>query len=56
MNFPHILSTICDTRLPILLSAVGIDLTLPIPWPYTSLGTLYLLLEPRLQTTLRFYL
>ena len=53
MNFPHILSTICDTHFPILLSAVGIDLTLPIPWPYTSLGTLYLLLEPRLQPTVR---
>ena len=28
-NFPDILSTICDTRLPIPLSAFGIDLTLP---------------------------
>ena len=29
MNFPDILSTICDTRLPIPLSAFGIDSTLP---------------------------
>ena len=48
MNFPDILSTTCDTRLPIPLSAFGIDLTLPLQWPDTSLGTLHLLLEPRL--------
>ena len=46
MNFPDILSTICDTRLPIPLSAFGIDLALPLQWPNTSLGTLHLLLEP----------
>ena len=54
MNFPDILSTICDTRLPIPQSAFGIDLTLPLPWPNTSLGTLHLLLEPRLHPTPRF--
>ena len=51
MNFPDILSTICDTRLPIPLSAFEIDLTLPLPWPDTTLGTLHLLLEPRLHLT-----
>ena len=30
MNFPDILSIICDTRMPIPLSAFGIDLTLPL--------------------------
>ena len=48
MNFPDILSTTCNTRLPVPLSAFGIDLTLPLQWPDTSLGTLHLLLEPRL--------
>ena len=48
MNFPYILSTTCDTRLPISLSAFGMDLTLPLRWPDTSLGTLHLLLEPQL--------
>ena len=31
--------------------AFGIDLTLPLPWPDTTLGTLHLLLEPRLHLT-----
>ena len=51
MNFPDILSTTRDTRLPIPLSAFRIDLTLPLKWPDTSLGTLHLLLEPRLHPT-----
>ena len=51
MNFPDILSTTCDTRLPIPLSAFGIGLTLPLQWPDTSLGTLHLLLEPQLYPT-----
>ena len=51
MNFPEILSIICDTRLPIPLSAFGIDLTLPLQWPDTTLGILHLLLEPRLHPT-----
>ena len=38
MNFPDVLRTVCGTRLPIQ-SAFGIDLTLPLPRPYTSLGT-----------------
>ena len=33
MNFPDILSTICDTRLPIPLSAFWIGLTLLLQWP-----------------------
>ena len=48
--FRH-LSTTCDTHLPIPLSAFGIDLTLPLQWPDTSLGTLHLLLEPQLYPT-----
>ena len=51
MNFPDILSTTCDTRLPIPLSAFGIGLTLLLQRPDTSLGILHLLLEPRLQPT-----
>ena len=51
MNFPDVFSTTCDTRLPIPLSAFGIDLTLPLQWPDTSLGTLHLLLEPQLYPT-----
>ena len=51
MNFPDILSTTCDRRLPIPLSAFGIDLTLPLQWANTSLGTLHLLLEPKLYPT-----
>ena len=51
MNFPDTLSAICGTRLPISLSAFGIDLTLPLPWPDTTLGTPYQLLEPRLHPT-----
>ena len=51
MHFLNILSTICDTRLPIPPSALGIDLTLPLQWPDTSLGTLHLLLEPQLYPT-----
>ena len=51
MNFPDILSTTCDTRLPIPPPAFGIDLTLPLQWPDTSLGTLHLLLEPQLYPT-----
>ena len=47
MNFPDIVSTTSGTRLPIPLSAFGIDLTLP----YTSLGILHLLLEPQLYPT-----
>ena len=39
MNFPDVLRTVCGTRLPIPQSAFGIDLTLPLPRPYTSLGT-----------------
>ena len=39
VNFPDVLRTICDTCLPILQSAFGIDSTLPLPRPYTSLGT-----------------
>ena len=54
MNFRDVLSTICATRLPIPLSAFGIDLTLPLPWPDTYFGTLHLLLEPRLHPTPRF--
>ena len=54
ITFIHILSTICDTRLLIPLSAFGIDLTLPLPWPDISFGTLHLLLEPRFHPTLRF--
>ena len=42
MNFPDILSTICDTRFPIPLSAFGIDLTLILQWPDTSLDTQHL--------------
>ena len=52
MNFPDVLPTICGTRLPIPLSASGIDLTLPLSWPDTFLGTLHLLMEPRLHPTL----
>ena len=52
MHFPDILYTLCDTRLLIPLSAFGIDLTLPIQWPDTSLETQHLLLEPRLHPTL----
>ena len=51
MNFPDILSTTCDTRLPIAPPAFGIDLTLPLQWPDTSLGTPHLLLEPQLYPT-----
>ena len=51
MNFPDILSTTYDTRLPIPLLAFGIGLTLPLQRPDTSLGILHLLLEPRLQLT-----
>ena len=64
MNFPDIMSATCDTRLPIPLSTFGIDfwnrllestfgidLTLPLQWPDTSLGTLHLLLEPQLYPT-----
>ena len=51
MNFPDILSSACDTRLSIPLSAFGIDLTLPLQWLDTSLGTLHLLLEPQLYPT-----
>ena len=51
MNFPDILSTTCDTRLLTPLSAFGINLTLPLRWPDTSLGTLHLLLEPQLYPT-----
>ena len=51
MNFPDILGTICNTRLPISLSAFGIDLTLPLKWPDTSVGTSHPLLEPRLHPT-----
>ena len=51
MNFPDTLSTIRGTRLPISLSAFGIDLTLPLQWPDTTLGTPHLLLEPRLHPT-----
>ena len=51
MNFPDILSTTCDTRLPIPLSAFGVNLALPLHWPDTSLGTLHLLLEPQLYLT-----
>ena len=54
MNFSDILSTICDTRLPIPLSAFGIDLTLPLLRPHSSLDTLPLLLESRLQPTPKF--
>ena len=38
MNFPDVLRTVCGTRLPMPQSAFGIDLTLPLPRPYTSLG------------------
>ena len=51
MHFLNILSTTCDTRLPIPSSAFGIDLTLPLQWPDTSLGTLHLLLEAQLYPT-----
>ena len=51
MNFPDVLRTICSTRLPITQWAFGIDLTLPLPWPYTSLGNLHLLIEPRKHPT-----
>ena len=51
MNFLDVLSTTFDKRLPIPLSAFGIDLTLPLQWPHTSLGTLHLLLEPQLYPT-----
>ena len=51
MQFPDIMSTTCDTRLPIPLTAFGIDLTLPLQWPDTSLGTLHLLLEAQLYPT-----
>ena len=44
MNFPDVLRTICGTRLPIPLS--------PLSWPDTFLGTLHLLMEPRLHPTL----
>ena len=44
MNFPDILSTTCDTRLPIPLSGFEIDVTLPLQWLDTSLGTLHRLL------------
>ena len=53
-NSASILSTTCDTRLPIPLSAFGIDLTLPLPWPDSSFGTLHLLLEPRFHPTPKF--
>ena len=36
------MSTICDTRFPIPLSAFGIDLTLILQWPDTSLDTQHL--------------
>ena len=52
ITFVHILST--STRLLIPLSAFGIDLTLPLPWPDISFGTLHLLLEPRFHPTLGF--
>ena len=39
VNFPDVLRTICGTCLPIPQSAFGIDSTLPLPRPYTSLGT-----------------
>ena len=39
VNFPDVLRTICGTYLPIPQSAFGIDSTLPLPRPYTSLGT-----------------
>ena len=51
MHFPDIMSTTCDTRLPIPLKAFGIDLTLPLQWPDTSLGALHLLLEAQLYPT-----
>ena len=51
MNFPDILSAFSDTRLPISLSAFGIDSTLPLKRPDTSLGTLHLLFEPWLHPT-----
>ena len=54
MNFLDILSTICDTRLLIPLSAFGIDITLPLSWPDISFGTLHLLLELRFHQTSRF--
>ena len=51
MNFPDILRITCDTRLPIPLSAFGIDLTLPLQRLDTYLGTLHLLLELQLCPT-----
>ena len=51
MNFPDVLRTICGTRLPIPQLAFGIGLTLPLSRPYTSLGTLHLLMEPRIHPT-----